>query len=128
MKASTSRKINTRMTDIIITCYPCMQAHQEATKVNIRFFFTLTAIIIAGAILASNFFSKDGYKRINHLRTQVIKLEAEKTKLINTVETLEKKIESLKTDGKYKRKTIRDELGYVAENEIIIDMKKSGSK
>ena len=87
-----------------------------------RVVIIVLALICAGGLLASNVFSSDGYPRIRKLQLEVDRLKRSKRQLQQEIADFQHQLEALKAGGKYLQKTIRDELGYVRDDEVIVDL------
>lgn len=93
-------------------------------QVRARVVIIVLALISAGAVLAYNLLSADGYQRIQSLTADVTRLEREKAALQAELTQLQQRLEALKAGGRFRQKIIRDELGYVRDDEVIVDLTK----
>jgi cell division protein FtsB len=86
----------------------------------------LAALVVvalaAGALVLFSVLSDNGYASIARQRANVAALENEKARLAIQVDQLEREIDAIKAGGAYRQKVIRDELGYVRGNEVVIDL------
>lgn len=92
---------------------------------RVRVTAIMIAIVIAGIALASSLLAADGYPRLRRLEAEVSRLNAERERLQREVSALHDQIAALKSGGKYRQKAIRDELGFVRDDELIVELPRS---
>ncbi|MDP7037982.1 MAG: septum formation initiator family protein [Myxococcota bacterium] len=81
-----------------------------------------SAAIIALAIVVHTFFAPDGWQQRQKVRDDLKQLKDENRQLETQIETLKQEVSALRTSPKYQERTIRNELGYVKKEDIILEL------
>jgi cell division protein FtsB len=81
-----------------------------------------SAAIFALAIVVHTFFAPDGWQQRQKVRDDLEQLENGNRQLETQIETLKQEVRALRTNPKYQERTIRNELGYVKKEDIILEL------
>ena len=81
-----------------------------------------SAAMIALAIVLHTFFAPDGWQQRQKVRDDLKQLKNENLQLETQITTLKQEIRALRTNPKYQERTIRNELGYVKKDDIILEL------
>ena len=87
-----------------------------------RALIVLVALACAVALVVYTSMSADGYPRIRELRLELHRLEQEQAEIQARITRMQRELEALQAGGKYRQKVIRDQLGYIRDDEIIVDL------
>lgn len=85
----------------------------------LRLFASLGAALVL-AFIGAAFFGDGGVTRHEKLRVELRELQAMNAELAADNDRLEREVEALETDERYIEAVARDELGWVAPNDVVL--------
>jgi len=89
------------------------------TPLPLRLAAALGALLVV-AFIGAALFGEEGVTRHERLRAELRELEAMNGDLARTNARLEREVEALKSDERYIEAAIRDELGWVSPDDMVL--------
>lgn len=95
-----------------------IESHQE-TPLVLRL-FAVVGVVLVIAFIGSSLFGEGGVTRHEKLRDELITVKSLNAKLASENRRLDAEVEALERDERYIEHVIRDELGWVAADEVVL--------
>jgi len=93
---------------------------------KIRYLIVLS-LSLTSFILLSTVFGRDAWQKRRQLQQELTHMLERQRQLVAAVDSLKLQINGLRQDAQAVQYTLRDRLGYVGENEVVVRFKKNNS-